>query len=670
MASHSELLSASDYEIDDAVKYMDPMLTRGLLYQLTGDESLADDAQIERVMFGFLEVQRISDESKIALLQRKAADYLKAYRDSGAGDVSIGPVDRLQRSLSLSAGVDLPDSEIEMWLEILALDPWERGVAFEFDPLSTKLDLFQVVVIGAGLGGLNAAAQLKHTGIPFRVFEKNADVGGTWFENRYPGARVDTPSRTYTHIFAADYQYPNMYCEQSENEKYFNWVADHLELRSSIEFDTEVSSIVWDDAQALWIVTATGPSGTREVKANAVISAVGFLSRPNMPEIKGMDDFGGRQFHSARWPADLDLGGKRVAIVGSGSSGYQMLPEIAKLADHTYFLQRRPNWCFEVTGYTEPLPPQVLWLDRNFPFHSNFMRFRLSWLHGPTVVRPSYLIDPEYTEDPQAPSAFHRMMRNQRETYIKDKMAARPDLVKKMIPVGPPMSARPVVIDASYNVYDALLRDDVTLVSEQIEKVHADGILTVDGGAIPVDVIVYATGFKTRDFLWPMDVRGRDGKTIADVWAKDGARAYLGAMVPGFPNFFMLYGPNTNPAAGGLNLVDFEEMVTRFALECIRGLIEEDKTCVDVTEEAYRRWAHEVDRWEARMIFHGAHNYWGDNGYGRSAGCNSIDSRLHWHFLRSPLKPLNADWPELGWYPPNSDIASIRPFVGEDLIME
>jgi 4-hydroxyacetophenone monooxygenase len=228
-----------------------------------------------------------------------------------------------------------------MWLETLALDPWARSFTWSAEPPAPQLEGFSVAVIGAGMGGLNAAVQLRHAGIPFTVLEKNSGVGGTWYENRYPGARVDSPSRTYTHTYGVDFPFPNPFCPQSENEKYFNWVADTFDIRKDIQFDTEVTSALWDEETSTWEIRAEHPDGPVVLRVNAVISCVGFLARPNIPHIAGMEDFAGQLFHSARWPADLDLEGKRVAVIGSGCTGYQMIPEVAKVAGHT--LIRFPN---------------------------------------------------------------------------------------------------------------------------------------------------------------------------------------------------------------------------------------------------------------------------------------------------------------------------------------
>jgi 4-hydroxyacetophenone monooxygenase len=667
MTARQELLDATDAFIDDAVKRADPMALRGLLYQLTGDESIAD-TELKTIMAGFAETKVPADASVSELLQAKAAEFLKAYRDSGADELPVGPAERLPKSMSLAVGAPIPEVDLDLWLEQLALDPWSRGLTWSAPPPPDRLAEFSVLVIGAGAGGLGAAVHLKRAGIPFTVVEKNAGVGGTWFENRYPGARVDQPSRLYTHTFGVDFDYPNPFCEQPENERYFNWVADEFgRVRDDIEFETEVRSARWNEADALWEVEGIGPDGPRSWRANAVICSVGFLARPNLPDIEGMDTFGGRSFHTARWPDDLELEGKRIAVVGSGCTGYQLVPEVAREAAHTYLFQRTPSWCFEARGYLAPFPPQVTWLDRNFPYLRNFTRLRLSWLYGPEGMGRAFSADPSF-EDEHARSALNKRARDQRLAFMQRKFADRPDLLAEMVPKAPPFSSRPVLVDSEYSVYDALLRDDVTLVTDGIARITPAGIETVDGREISVDAIAFATGYRANDFLWPMDVRGRDGQGLEDLWQKDGARAYLGTMLPGFPNFFMVYGPNTN-ATGGLGVFELEEMVIRFALECIAHLVVNRERAVEVTDDAYWRYNDELDRAERDKIYCDprVHNYY-RNEYGRSAGNSPFDVRRMWAWLRRPedhRAEVEAGTPQAGAVSDDP----VRPHFGEDLVV-
>jgi 4-hydroxyacetophenone monooxygenase len=635
-SDRSELLAASDEEIEDAVQYAEPLVLRGLLYQLTGDEGLVAlglTRTTPRIGSGAFAIASPDD---VALLRRKAADFLKAYRDGGAGPVGVGPLERLPHSLALVAGEELPEEDVELWLEEFALDRWARGLHWEQEPPAERLQDFSVVVIGAGMGGLNAAVQLKHAGIEFTVLEKNSGVGGTWWENRYPGARIDVPSRSYTHLFGVDFEYPNAFCPWTENQRYFDWVADEFGIRDHIVLDTEVKSIVWDEAAAEWEVTAGGPAGERVWRANAIFSAVGFLNRPNLPELEGMDEFDGPSFHTANWPEELELAGKRVAVVGTGCSGYQTAPEIAVEAAHVYVFQRTPQWLFPVDGYRSPLAPQALWLDRNLPYHTNFMRFRAMWgMGGHRATAAIANIDPTW-HDEHTRSAGNKLTRDGCIEFLRSKLGDRPDLLEKMIPAHPPMSARPVIVDADYNIADALIRDNVTLVSDGIRAITDKGIVTNDGRELEVDVIVYATGFRADKYLWPMEVRGRGGRRLAELWAKDGPRAYKGVMLPGFPNLFVVYGPNTNPYNGS-QVVTTEEIVTHFALSAIKQMILDGKHAVDVTPEAYWRYNALVDEWESRKIYSDprSHNYF-KNDLGRSPVNLGIPGNDFWRLLRAP----------------------------------
>jgi 4-hydroxyacetophenone monooxygenase len=671
---NQELLTASDETIDEAVRHADPMVLRGILYQLTGDESIRDTPTFEMLMAS--KIVTVTDEDTLALLRAKAATFLKALRDAGPGEVSIGPESRLQTTLSLTAGENFPAAELEMWVEALALDPWARGLKWPEPPPPERVQAFNVAVIGAGMGGLNAAVHLRRAGIPFFMLEMGGGVGGTWYWNRYPGARVDSPSRTYTHMFAVDYLQPSEHCPQEENEKYFNWVADTFDLRPHIEFDTEVKSLVWDEETSEWVITAEQADGTRTFRANAVISAVGIFSRLNIPTFPGQEDFKGCWAHTARWPEDLDLIGKRVAVVGSGCSGYQMMPEIAPATSHLYLFQRTPSWVLGAPRYLSWLQPEVAWLDRNLPFHPNFVRFRTAWFTRADSVKARFTVDPDYHDDPDALSAANKRIRDDNIRFMRSKFAERPDLMEKMLPLVPPGSSRPVSVDQDNSVYDALLRDDVTLVTEPIERITETGIVVEGGTEHPVDVIVLATGFKSNDYLWPMEVRGRDGLRIEELWEKDGARAYLGTMVAGFPNFFMVYGPNTNPVSG-MQVVDFEENVTRFALRCIASLILEDKRAIDVTTDGYWRFNAEQDRADALRIYNydkRVQNYY-TSKFGRSITNSALDVRLLWSWLRDPIgDPRQTGEPTIDERlaqssPELAEIArAVDPYIGKDLI--
>jgi 4-hydroxyacetophenone monooxygenase len=628
-AVRSELLGASREQIEQAVGQAEPMVLRGLLYQLTGDEEVAATG-ITIDPTGFQTAMKVAADDDVAMLCRKAVAFLDRYRASGAAHVAIGPEERLPRSLSLTLGEEIDEHEFEFCLEELALDPWVRSLEWERPPPPDRLQEFSVTVIGAGLGGLNVALMLKRAGIPYTVIEKNAGVGGTWWETRYPGARVDTPSRGYTHIYGAHFPYSSPFCGWEENQRYFDWIADSFELRGDIVFETEVRALTWDDETSTWEIEVEGPDGRRALRSSAVVTSVGFLNRPKIPEIDGMADFRGGSWHTSRWPEGVDLR-QRFAVIGTGCTGYQLVTELALHAEHVFAFQRTPQWLFGVPGYLSPFPAEVAWLDRNFPYYTNFMRLRTLGT-GKAFWRLTE-IDPEF-DDPYTVSPLNKTTRDTSLAFLEGKLGHDPGLVATMTPEHPPWSARAVMVDADYCVFDAIQRENVTLVTDEIRRIDATGIETVDGAHHDVDVIAYATGFHASEYLFPMKVTGRGGRTLDGFWKRGGARAHRFCMVPGFPNLWMVYGPNTN---GGLGPNAFHELVTRYALQCLERLILEDKKEIEPTEAAYRRFNEDVDERNGRKVWsdpRAQSYYW--TAHGRSVVMCPFTGPEIWDILRRP----------------------------------
>ena len=628
MAARPELRAADDAVIEDAIAHADPMVLRGLLYQLTGDPAVAATA-VRTVHAGYVDLVSPATEADVTLLRHKGAAFLKAYRDSGAGMLAIGPRERLADSLGLMLGRTLQGESLQHHLEELALDPAARSLRWRETPDPARLAEFTVTVIGAGMGGLNAALQLRAAGFAFTVLEKNTGVGGTWWENRYPGARVDTVSRSYTHIFGVEFPYPNPYCDWRENSKYFDWVADHFDLRRHIQFETEVKALTWDEVACEWQIDIVGPDGARTIRSRAVITAVGFLSRPNLPNIPGAETFAGAAWHTARWPEGVDMKGKRVAVIGTGATGYQMIPELALEAAHVTVFQRTPQWLSPVPGYRSPFPPQVNWLDRNLPFHTNFMRARSCTLDRLAHVAH---LDPDF-KDPFACGPLNKRARDVSIAFLERKLGD-PALVATMTPAHPVWSARAVVVDTEYCVLDALLRDNVTLVTNGIERIDPRGVVATEGSLHEADVIVYATGFHATEYLYPMTITGRGGQTLGAQWAKDGARACRGCMMPGCPHLWSIYGPNTN---GALNVASFHEKVALYALQCMETLVLGGGGTMEVQADAFWRYNRLVDERNLTKAWsdpRARNYYWTEHG--RSATMNPFYSAEMSGFLRKP----------------------------------
>ncbi|WP_198425700.1 MULTISPECIES: NAD(P)/FAD-dependent oxidoreductase [Microbacterium] len=564
------------------------------------------------------------------MLRGKAAAYLKNLRDTRTLEVPVGDVGTLPASMRLASGEDIPEEGLALWVEELALDPTVRGLTWTEQPTEDQLAAFPVIVIGAGMAGLNAALQLKHAGLPFTVIEKNPGVGGTWYENRYPGCRLDTPSRAYTHTVGVDFPYPYAYSPAAETKKYTDWFASHFDLEDSIVFSTEVVSLTWNDADSVWLVETDGPDGRQSLRARGVMSAVGFLNRPNIPQIAGQEEFAGPTWHTAQWPEGADLAGKRVAVVGTGCTGYQLIPELVKQVEHLVVFQRTPQWLFETEGYLTPLSEEAIWLERNFPYYTNFLRFRE--LHVFEASAGLTAIDPAF-DDPHTRSESNKRIRDLCIDFLERKLQD-PELVRKMTPPHPPRSARAVLVDAEYSVLDALVRDDVSLVSEGIARLNADGIVAADGTQHDVDAIVYATGFRATEYLFPMRITGRDGTTVEELWREGGARSHRFSMIPGFPNFWMLYGPNTN---GGLQPAAFDELVTRYALQCIERLVLEERNSIEPDVEAYRQFSREVDEANATRMWsdpRAQNYYWTEHG--RSSVMCPFLGREVYRYLHEP----------------------------------
>jgi 4-hydroxyacetophenone monooxygenase len=603
-----ELSATTDAQIDEALMGADPMTLRGLLYQLTGDERLADIAVVDaQVMFGQAAVP--ASEADADAIRAKAAAYLRDLRDAGTPHVDFGPPERLPRAIELAVGSPRRDEQLAMLIEDLGLDPWARELKWARPPDPERLAGFSVTVIGAGYAGLNAALMLKRAGIPYVHLERHAGVGGTWFANGYPGARVDSPSRAYNHIFGAEFELTSPFCPRAENRAYFDWVADEFDLRDHIRFETSVRSLTWDDADTLWTIEVEGPGGPETLRSNAVITAVGFLSQPKMPDIAGIDDFAGPSWHASRWPEEFAVEGKRIAVVGSGATGYQLVPELALAAGSVVAFQRTPSWVFGFPGYRSPSPPQSLWVDRNMPFYKNFLRVRgVDVLNAWDEITD---VDPDYA-DPYATSAFNRLMYDNATAQLEAKLGGTA-LLAKMTPDYPVWVQRPVLADAEYNILDAVRRENVQLVTDPIAAVNATGIATVSGDQFDVDAIVYATGFRANDYLFPMRVTGRDA-TLEQVWQDEGTYAYRTCMVPGFPNLWMLHGPNT---VGGLVTGQWVEVVTRYALRCVERLIADGLGSIEVSAGACAADKDEADARHARKTWsdpRGSSYYQGPDG--------------------------------------------------------
>ncbi|UIX29372.1 FAD-dependent oxidoreductase [Streptomyces sp. GQFP] len=471
---------------------------------------------------------------------------------------------------------------------------------------------FHVLVIGAGVSGLTAAKHLRDLGISHTVVEKNPRVGGTWIENRYPGCGVDTPSYLYSLSFFPR-AWTHHFGKRGELETYLDELATHFGLLDSIRFGTTAVSAAWDDDTERWTVVVRDPQGReRTLTANALISAVGQLNVPKIPDLPGLADFHGPVFHSARWPEDLDLRGRTVAVIGTGASAMQIVPAVAGEVAALDVYQRSPQWVSPNKNYFRPVGDKVHWLMENVPYYRAWYRFRLAWAHNDRV-HASLQKDPDWPHPERSLNATNDGHRRFFTRYILDQLDGRPDLVEKALPDYPPFGKR-MLLDNGW--FAALRRPGVELITASVTALTRTGVVTSTGEERPADIVVLATGFEAHRPI-RYDIVGRGGQVLRDLWGEDDARAYLGITTPGFPNLFFMYGPNTNLGHGG-SFIFLAESQIDYITDSLCRMVNEDISSIECRPEVGERYNEALDQAHQRMVWtHQGMDTWYRNSKGR-----------------------------------------------------
>jgi 4-hydroxyacetophenone monooxygenase len=472
----------------------------------------------------------------------------------------------------------VPEEYVPLLLEEMELDGRDARQA-----QSTPSD-FPVVVIGCGMSGLLAAIRLKEAGIPCTVVEKNAGVGGTWWENTYPGARVDVGNHFYCYSFEASDHWTEFFAQQPELQAYFEAVRAKHDI--AVRLGTEVLGATWDGSH--WVVELSDGS---TLMARAVISAVGQLNQPQIPAFPGA--FDGPAFHSARWDHDVDLTGKDVVMIGAGASGFQIAPTIVDRVRSLTVFQRTPQWMFPNPSYHEQVGPGVQWALRHLPFYGRWYRFLIFW-PGCDGAFITARVDPQWPDQEHSVSEINDLTRVMFTDWIVSQVDNDPELVAKVVPTYPPTGERTLQDNGSW--LRTLTRSHVSLINSGVARLQPGGVVDGEGVEHPADVIVYATGFRPNEMLLPMRIVGRDGVNLREQWG-DRPKAYLGMTMPGFPNFFCLYGPGTNLASGG-SLIFHSECEVRYVVQCLQGLIEGGHTAMEPRQSKLDEW---YDRSQAEL---------------------------------------------------------------------
>ncbi|MFN6554593.1 flavin-containing monooxygenase [Mycolicibacterium septicum] len=525
------------------------------------------------------EVQGFMSEEDKARVREVALPVLADYRDRGCPVPDPLPAELVREMLDWAACEAVDDDNLPLVLEELDLE----GVDPRRPTTLENTDDFRVVVIGCGESGVLAGVRLKQADIDFTIVEKNAGPGGTWWENSYPGARVDVANHFYCYSFEPSNHWDHFFAEQPELRQYFRDVVDRHKLEPHIRWNTEVVSAEWDGK--MWNVTVRSAAGTETLRANAVITAVGQLNRPQIPDFPGAESFAGPAFHSAAWDHDVDVTGKRVALIGAGASGFQIAPAIADKVQHLTVFQRTAQWMFPNPMYHEPVADGVRWAMEHLPYYGRWYRFLLLW-PGADKGLDAARVDPDYDDQGNAVSEINAIARIMFTDWITTQVGDDPELLAKALPDYPATGKRTLQDNGSW--LGTLKRDNVDLIRTPIERITPTGIVTADGQTHDVDIIVYATGFRATDVLFPMAITGRDGVDLHEVWGRR-PYAYRGITVPGFPNFFMTYGPGTHLAHGG-SLILNSELQMRYINKCLEHLITEGLRTMEPLPEPTREW--------------------------------------------------------------------------------
>lgn len=473
-----------------------------------------------------------------------------------------------------------------------------RQPRWQSRPSDGQLAGQHVLIVGAGVCAIALGVALGHLGIPYTIVEKNAELGGTWWINRYPGCGVDTPNHSYSYSFGARNSWTRYFCQREELLGYLQKVADEYGIRKHLRLHTELISSCWDDRKRHWISTLKTPDGEEMFVSTVLVSAIGQLNDPSRARFNGDENFGGQILHSAMWSDDIRLEGKHVAVIGTGATAMQLVPSIVDRVASVTVYQRSAQWARPVKGYSDPINAGAQWLLAHLPFYVQWYRFNMFWRYGDGLL-PFLRKDPAWPHPERAVNKGNDRHRQELTDFMLSELKDRPDLFAKCVPTYPPYGKR-ILLDNGW--FKTLTRSNVELVTDPIDHFSCEGIVTADGRRRAADIIVIATGFKVTEMAARLNITGRGGKNLREAWAGDNPAAFLGLTVPDFPNFFCMLGPNSGPAHGG-SVIFQSECQSRYISACLVDMIEQGVAAIDVRKDVYDDYVRQVDAEHETMIW-------------------------------------------------------------------
>jgi len=628
---------ASESELDAAIDALDPVLALMALIQITGHRTLlhrywaALDGKQEAVVEAFRDIDAHDAHEPVdPAIAAEIRNALRAAVRSGKPPVMPQVDMPMFRKMSrLLLGKDLPEMSIDVAFQ-------HAGFATDTRVRKAK-DVppgdFKVIVVGAGMMGINAAIKLQQAGFDYTVLEALDKVGGNWLTNTYPGAAVDTPSRVYSFSFEPNASWSQYYPRGPEFLSYLERVTDKYNLREQIRFGTWVEGAQWDEARKIWTVKAVRDGKPETHECNVLIMAVGPNNNPNYPNVKNLDRFKGPVVHSAAWDRSVDLKGKKVVLVGTGCSGVQVATAIADTVGELVIVQRQPEHIIPNPQAHAPVNDLERWAMEHIPFVVNWKRLQsLDSQMGD--MRGMVMKDEEYAQRTGGFGPINDGMRMYAEGYVKSHFPDDPEMVKMLTPDFPVFAKRPI-LDCGF--YDTLKKPNVSIVRGELAEADETGVILADGARIECDVLLLSTGYNLH-FGRQFDIRGKGGQTLRDAFNPH-PFSYEGMLITGFPNFVFMGAPYSYLVA---NHAVVSEQQVHYIIELLQWMVDDHLSSFDVTPEATKAFVDDVDANLAKSAWvqcGGAHGYYRDKGGdGQKKVILAIprhNSRI-WHDLRSP----------------------------------
>jgi 4-hydroxyacetophenone monooxygenase len=594
-----------------------------VLVQLTGHEKWLEEPYVPRRARGLDD----NDTGNLPLKIQKeirsaAADAISDWARGAPAALPRPSRAFLARMLSVAMVEEVPEQYGDVIAATMKLD--------EEPPKAQAPAHTKAIIIGAGVSGICAAIRLGEMGVECQILEKNKGFGGTWWENRYPGCGVDTPNLTYTFSFAAN-DWSRYFPLQKEILGYLEKTANQHELRKHVAFGTKVERARWREEDAKWEVRVTDREGREQTYySDILISATGVLNIPLVPPIKGMDSFKGTVIHSSSWPEELNVEGKRVAVIGNGASAMQIVPAIAPKVSQLTIFARSKQWAAPFPQFGKEVPEALRYLLNVMPLYRAWYEQRLSWTFNDRVHETLFK-DPKWRDPARSVNAVNDRHRRFFTNYVISELGNRQDLLEHVLPDYPPFAKR-MLLDNGW--YRALRRDNVRLIPHNLSEVHENTLTAGNGEKIEADVIILATGFKASELLSSYEIVGRNGRVLSDFWENDNASAYFGTTVPGFPNFFILLGPNVGSGHGG-SMIRNIECQTNYATSVLQEMFDQQASTAEVREDIYQNYSKKIDEAHEKMVWtHPGVDNWYRNSRGRVVVITPWRNDAFWRMTR------------------------------------